>query len=933
MNSDRSEVLSQETDRSEITIGSDYSGLRTERSDAFSTTQSEKASVEKLSVTHQALLAALEDSPLLRPLHVEIRNDSYWYAMRKKLKPKRQLACITKYNTTYSRWESFIYKIKLREEDAELAAKKIMVGHFKTKWEAYKGCEKACRERDENPAKIKRMAAIMSPDSILSTHFRVLVVSEKFYGKNCIERICLVYDELVKSIGVTPIPAGQPSGLGRAPPTRMKIGSMFGAAMCDLELFHYLLPSQPLSLLIDAKTPSQWRPDMYDPPVSERFGSSHLKMRAVQIMDAAKPKSQAKRIKKLAASRSQSATPMFPPIAGASTAPVEDFASRHGIVASATSTSSIISVGSTDSQLSLGSLNDKAGFADSIGLDTSVSGVKYKKLGGIYGHFFNDLSPSVRELVLNRYKGNKNLIQVEGTSDFNQQDAEAVAKERKKVQNLRRLQMFDTDGRGGSKKASRFSAEYDKGTANESEMLEEVNISNSKMEKIVVRLQKIRRITMYHRALKYLWWRRYAAITIQRTLRGKFGRRYARLYKKLRPLAAVRIQRTFRFSRAVTILKMWRWLSFRLTRVVLPKIKRFIRNCFLSWIEKRTKNAIVIQSIARVRIAMTRYYKKRGEQYFMEVFRESIVKIQKIVRGFLIRRGMGAHIERFLVGRIDIPAALRLQRFYRGYLGRIIAERRRYVLACQLKLQLFIKAFVHRRWDEQLAHEKLIKFSATQIQRIFRGNLDREIVRLRRKARWYKRVYLPAIIRVQAIARKYRARSNYVHLLNQHAAARKLQQSYRGYKERIKAQEIIREIKLAKKNIAAHSIQKILRGYFASNKYRRMLIEHKGKLIKSGKIILRAWLNYKIAKKFQYLLEEHKFKIYSGKSEKYKRVRESMIQDIKEIKEDIVLIEKTISRAKDRTRDLDKYLAQAALRLTRIKDEMSLLTPEDFDKG
>lgn len=40
-------------------------------------------------------------------------------------------------------------------------------------------------------------------------------------------------------------------------------------------------------------------------------------------------------------------------------------------------------------------------------------GVKYKKLGGIYGHFFNDLSPGVRELVMGRYKENKELIRDE----------------------------------------------------------------------------------------------------------------------------------------------------------------------------------------------------------------------------------------------------------------------------------------------------------------------------------------------------------------------------------------------------------------------------------------------------------------------------------------------------------------------------------------
>lgn len=47
-----------------------------------------------------------------------------------------------------------------------------------------------------------------------------------------------------------------------------------------------------------------------------------------------------------------------------------------------------------------------------------------------------------------------------------------------------------------------------------------VNISNRKMDRVAFRLQRIRRVYALRKAAKLLWWRKYAAITIQRFIRG-----------------------------------------------------------------------------------------------------------------------------------------------------------------------------------------------------------------------------------------------------------------------------------------------------------------------------------------------------------------------------------------------------------------------------
>ena len=83
-------------------------------------------------------------------------------------------------------------------------------------------------------------------------------------------------------------------------------------------------------------------------------------------------------------------------------------------------------------------------------------------------------------------------------------------------------------------------------------------------------------------------------------------------------------------------IRIWKWAVYRLTRVILPKIKRFIKNSFLSWSYRRQKYAIKIQTVIRKFIAVNHYYRKFGYRYYyLNVFPQASVMIQKLVRGFL----------------------------------------------------------------------------------------------------------------------------------------------------------------------------------------------------------------------------------------------------------------------------------------------------------
>ena len=64
------------------------------------------------------------------------------------------------------------------------------------------------------------------------------------------------------------------TGLATAVPSKLKLGSIYGKQMCTLDLFRFLLPpdESPLTMIVNPMTPSQWRPDVYKPIVTERFG-------------------------------------------------------------------------------------------------------------------------------------------------------------------------------------------------------------------------------------------------------------------------------------------------------------------------------------------------------------------------------------------------------------------------------------------------------------------------------------------------------------------------------------------------------------------------------------------------------------------------------------------------------------------------------------
>jgi len=757
---------------------------------------------------------------------------------------------------------------------------------------------------------------------------------------------------------VMPLP-----GLGVCPPTKLKLGSIYGANMCDLELFHFFLPSDdggPVTFMIETKTPSQWRPDLYKPPLSERTGGAHLDLHAVQIKAAAQPRGQKMRVKKLATvvdhnllhqmelsqhhhsrgnspakARRHSVSPSRPASSSSFSLPLQQSLLEEGSTSLASlSQQSLQSLqnSSTVQQQQEQEKADKqaAQMADSLGLHEAVSGVKYKKLGGIYGHFFNDLSPEIRELVMSKYKDNKNLIRDESNQDI----IDFRAKQKKQAQEESHQPKTTMSMMRAKQQASAVSGEYDKGTATEHDMLDDVQVSNFRMERAAIRLQRVRRMFVWHRAVKWFWWRTYGAITIQRVVRAYFGRQYAALYRSLRPRAAIFIQRSFRDSRSRVFIRVWQWLSYRLTRTVLPKIKRFIRNCFISWIARRNTYAIRIQKICRGFIGRARFYKKLGEwYYFTQVFPRAALMIQKVIRGFLGRCQVRTHLEMVLQAQVDWPATIRMQRIYRGRLAKKVLERLRLEHQCLLLLQDFFRRKVRRIWDQMVYVEKMRKIAATNIQRVYRGTLDRELYRMKAHIRWYNTKYIPAIILVQSCTRRHHATRYVRGLISRKRSAMYIERVYKDYCDRKMARMVLDSRKTLRIFKMTSIMQKYVRRWLVRIQYHRKLLEHDGRIRLAAKIIARAWNNFVLSRRYRHLLDEHRRKMNHQKIHKYIENRKELHVDIGEIENDLAIAHKSIDRLKDRIRLVEEFQAQASIRAGTVKREMSELQVEDFERG
>ena len=406
-------------------------------------------------------------------------------------------------------------------------------------------------------------------------------------------------------------------------------------------------------------------------------------------------------------------------------------------------------------------------------MDSAISGViDKKKVGGIYGHFFSDLPSEIKEKLSKKFRENKSLIEHEGNRNHVEEAAEKARKdaERKARGKTSPLSTHFQPVTGMSKMRKAMEdkkgfADPDVGTQSEAEMMEELYISARKVERAAIRLQRIRRAAILHRSVKSIWKRKYACIHIQRMMRGKLGRMYVELLEENGTGGGCTLPTSISQQEGQAYRISFPSIDLPLTRCVLPKIKRFLRNCFLQNIEKFFQRAVRVQKVLRMWLVKNRMAKLKASKKLLvwHLFGKSTTtfRLSRSRESFeaISRARFKTFIEGVLVEKVDIPASIKIQKRWRGAMGRKIAERKRYERRCQLLLQRVCRAFVHRIWAAQMAQAKLEIDSATAIQRIVRGRIDRVLVGYVRYARWYAEKFIPAVIKTQSVVRAFHAKS------------------------------------------------------------------------------------------------------------------------------------------------------------------------------
>jgi stress-induced morphogen len=880
--------------------------------------EDDESSIDSMSVGNNggiqsSIYQVLIDSSL-KPVHVKITNLSYWYRTRKALGARKQLALIVQQNNSTMRYESYMFVLKPREEDGVLApARKFLSTHM-SKWSAFRNSESRTKERDSNPYINKKFKGVdIDPSQILTTHLKILVVSDSFYRMSNLERLILIYSELVKKLGQQPIISETP--IHYFPPTRMKSITTIGAQTCNLPIFRFMIQADtPISLIIEARTPSQWRPDIYPAPLSERFGYSHNEMTALHVERGAREKAQKSRLRILTEKNPVS---RFGIVTSSSFIAPETPSSPNGRKTPLSAASSNQNTNRTEDDVLQAS-------AELLGLDSEILAITFrKKTGGVYGHFFKDLSPGVKDMVMQLYTTNKQLIQAEGARMKN------VTKKRGNInQPITTMSIMKA-----KLEKSKHIADYDKGTNSESEMIEEYLIAAKKTERVAIRLQRIFRMRSLRWAQRVYWKRHYGAICLQRIVRGRFARLYFRLLQRIVPIAIQRIIYTYRSYMSRKRMAQWFALVKRAIQVITPILKRFVKKCTNTWLRRFGHAAKIIQSCIRMYLAKIEYYRRVGKRFVQQNLIPAIVRIQAAYRGLRGRRRTAIVLEQTLVRLIDIPAAILMQRVVRGKLGRLIYAHKKLERWAATIIQ---KSFL--RYHQQVKYIKLKqvlleKFCAIQIQRVFRGRLDREIAAHRRYDKWYHEKCIPAIIKFQATSRRHIAQNKFLTFKLRYKSALVLQLAYRCYKARSEYHHRYQQHLTRIKGKYATKIQTMVRGFIGRKVFKERLYGVVGKRMIAAKVILRAWKNFCNTRRLDSLMVEHRAKLHVQKTLHLKTLREEILTDIVEIQDDIKFSKNIEVKALQRVKVLDDFIVEAHMRLPDLEKGLDTIELEDVERG
>ena len=148
---------------------------------------------------------------------VSVRNDSYWYAQRNSLGGRNHMARIValeKSGASVGKYQASIMDLKRDPTDFSLKPMKTYLGLFSSQRHAYQACDEAIALRDANPGEMQGMDKTgMDPSQLKCTHLHATIVSSRFVGLDYFQRGRLVYEALVAAYFVENNPADRNADL------------------------------------------------------------------------------------------------------------------------------------------------------------------------------------------------------------------------------------------------------------------------------------------------------------------------------------------------------------------------------------------------------------------------------------------------------------------------------------------------------------------------------------------------------------------------------------------------------------------------------------------------------------------------------------------------------------------------------------------------
>lgn len=180
---------------------------------------------------------------------------------------------------------------------------------------------------------------------------------------------------------------------------------------------------------------------------------------------------------------------------------------------------------------------------------------------------------------------------------------------------------------------------------------------------------------------------------------------------------------------------------------------------------------------------------------------------------------------------VDIPAAIRIQRIYRGRIAKFILKQLKIEMKAILCLQKNFRIIVNRIWEKQICYEKKRKTAIILIQKYYRGTLDRQLYRYKYHIKWYNEVYIPSLIKIQSYIRRYQAMNIIYNRKRKNNAATFIQYIYHNYKDRVAARLIVDHMRKMKIFNSMAMIQCNIRRMLAYKKYKQKLLIYKGMIM------------------------------------------------------------------------------------------------------